>query len=92
MDVRIRYCVTCPSRRRMALQIADAVKAAIGIEIPLEKGAYGECTVLIDGQAFVPKERSFGNLSVYTSSLVDELCRRSAANGPPRLTADGPPS
>jgi len=76
----------------MGLQIAEAVRAAIGIEIPLEKGAYGECTVLIDGQPFVPYERSFGNLSVYASSLVDELRRRSAPHGPLRLIADGPPS
>ena len=54
MNVRIKVCGANYSLRRAAKQLADEIRRAYGLDIPLESGHHGQYEVFVDGELVVP--------------------------------------
>jgi hypothetical protein len=61
MDVRIRVCQVCHTKKIAAARLADEIKRSLDIDVPIEGGYHGQLALLIDGQLISPPRNSLGH-------------------------------
>jgi hypothetical protein len=62
MDVRIRACIPCYTRRLAAYRLKGKLQEELGITVPIEDGYKGQFSLVIDGKLIDPPRdaRGFG--------------------------------
>jgi hypothetical protein len=62
MDVRIRACIPCYTRRVAAYRLKARLQDSLGVDVPIEDGYKGQFSLVIDGQLVEPPRdaRGFG--------------------------------
>jgi hypothetical protein len=61
MDVRIRVCQVCHSKRVAAARLAEKARSSLGIVAPLEGGYHGQFALVIDGELISAPRNSLGH-------------------------------
>ncbi|WP_084760218.1 hypothetical protein [Zavarzinella formosa] len=59
MKTVIRRCVTCPTIRGHARNLAAFLWSGMGIRVDVEDGGFGEFTVLANGVSIIAREGDF---------------------------------
>jgi hypothetical protein len=85
MDVRIRVCQACYTKRVAAARLAEDIKKSVGIDVPIEGGYHGQLALLIDGQLVSAPRNSLGHglpADEIEGFLLNEVRRRVDQAGP----------
>jgi hypothetical protein len=85
MDVRIRYCGACYTKKVIARKIALAI-SSLGIDVMLESGYHGQCDVFVDG-VLLPHPPQ--GLEGYPDVVVDDVRKRLGMAAAPALEVTG---
>ncbi len=79
MNVHIRVCMVCYPKKRAAMRLAETIKHALDMDVPLEAGYHGQCEVVVNGEVLPLSQYLVGGDKTYdvlAQFVLDELRKR----------------